>query len=161
MATIPAFSEPRYLRIVRASGWYDLLVTWPFALPWTFAWLYAQLTALAQALALPGTLHPLDTTHMLFANLLGSVVVVWSIARIAAPSRRLGRLDGLARMLFSAWQIYAVAHGANAIVLGFTAFELLFGVLQWWRVQGTGPAQCPPRAAGVSAQGRAEAQAAA
>ena len=49
---IPAFASDRYLRIVRASGWYDLLVTWPFALPWTFAWLYAQLNLLAQALAL-------------------------------------------------------------------------------------------------------------
>ena len=142
---IPAFASGRYLRIVRASGWYDLLVTWPFALPWTFAWLYAQLNLLAQALASPGTLHPLDTTHMLLANLLGSVVVVWSVARIVAPTVLLGRLDGVARFLFAAWQIYAVAHGANAIVLGFTAFELLFGVLQWWRVQGECPATaCPP-----------------
>ena len=30
---IPAFASDRYLRIVRASGWYDLLVTWPFACP--------------------------------------------------------------------------------------------------------------------------------
>ena len=134
---IHAFASDRYLRIVRASGWYDLLVTWPFALPWTFAWLYAQLNLLAQALALPGTLRPLDATHMLLANLLGSVVVVWSLARIVAPTVLLGRLDGVARFLFAAWQIYAVAHGANAIVLGFTAFELLFGVLQWWRVAGS------------------------
>ena len=141
---IPSFASDRYLRIVRASGWYDLLVTWPFALPWTFAWLYAQLNLLARALALPGTLHPLDTTHMLLANLLGSVVVVWSLARIVAPTVLLGRLDGVARFLFAAWQIYAVAHGANAIVLGFTAFELLFGVLQWWRVAGSSTALCPP-----------------
>ena len=151
--TIPAFALPRYLRIVRASGWYDLLVTWPFALPWTFAWLYAQLTLLAQALALPGTLHPLDATHMLLANLLGSVVVVWSLARIVAPTVLLGRLDGVARFLFAAWQIYAVAHGANAIVLVFTAFELLFGVLQWWRVQGAGMALCPPGNAPGNAPG--------
>lgn len=135
--SVLSFSPQRYLRIVRASGWYDLLVTWPFALPWTFAWLYAQLGVLAATLGLPGTLHPLDATHMLLANLLGSVVVVWSIARIAAPTLLLGRLDGVARFLFAAWQIYAVAHGANAIVLGFTLFELLFGVLQWWRVAGT------------------------
>ncbi|MDR6768741.1 hypothetical protein J2W88_004045 [Acidovorax delafieldii] len=141
---IPSFASDRYLRIVRASGWYDLLVTWPFALPWTFAWLYTQLNLLAQALALPGTLHPLGTTHMLLANLLGSVVVVWSLARIVAPTVLLGRLDGVARFLFAAWQIYAVAHGANAIVLGFTAFELLFGVLQWWRVAGSSTALCPP-----------------
>lgn len=140
----PAFSTPHYLRIVRASAWYDLLVTWPFALPWTFAWVYAQLGVLAHALGLPGALHPLDSTHLLLANLLGSVVVVWSIARIAAPSLLLGWLDGVARFLFAAWQVYAVAHGASAVVLGFTLFELLFGVLQWWRVG-------PQRGAPVSA----------
>lgn len=129
-----AFSAPRYLRIVRASGWYDLLVTWPFVLPWTFAWVYAQLGLLAQALGLPGVLHPLDSTHMLLANLMGSVIVVWSIARIVAPTVLLGRLDGVARFLFATWQIYAVAQGSSAVVLGFTAVELLFGVLQWWRV---------------------------
>jgi hypothetical protein len=129
-----SISTARYLRIVRASGWYDLLVTWPFALPWTFAWLYAHLGMLAALLGLPGTLHPLDATHMLLANLLGSVVVVWSLARMVAPSLLLGRLDGVARLLFAAWQIYAVTQGASAIVLGFTLFELLFGLLQWWRV---------------------------
>ena len=81
---------------------------------------------------------------MLLANLLGSVVVVWSVARIVAPTVLLGRLDGVARFLFAASQIYAVAHGANAIVLGFTLFELLFGVLQWWRVAGARAALCPP-----------------
>lgn len=138
---LSAFSTPRYLRIVRASGWYDLIVTWPFALPWTFALLYAQLGVLAAMLGLPGTLHPLDATHLLLANLLGSVVVVWSIARIVAPSLLLGRLDGAARFLFASWQIYAVAQGASAVVLGFTVVELLFGVLQWWRVgpQGRAP----------------------
>lgn len=138
---LSAFSESRYLRIVRASGWYDLLVTWPFALPWTFAWLYGQLGTLAARLGLPGTMHPLDSTHMLLANLLGSVVVVWSVARIVAPSVLLGRLDGVARFLFAAWQVYAVARGASAIVLGFTLFELLFGVLQWWPVAGTARAR--------------------
>lgn len=124
----------RYLTIVRASAWYDLLVTWPFALPWTFAWLYAQLTALAVALQLPGVMHPLDATHMLLANLLGSVVVVWSLARILAPTLRMGRLDGLARMLFAIWQVYAFTQGGSTVVLGFTVFELLFGVAQWWPV---------------------------
>lgn len=128
-------TEARFLKLVRASALYDLLVTWPFALPWTFAWLYAQIAALAAALQLPGQLPALDATHMLFANLLGSVVVVWSLARLLSPSVQLGRLDALARFLFAAWQVYAVLHGASAIVLLFTGFEVLFGVLQLWTVQ--------------------------
>jgi hypothetical protein len=125
----------RYLSIVRASAWYDLLVTWPFATPWTFVWLYASMGALAQTLGLPGTVHPLDATHVMFANLLGSVVVVWSLARVMSPSVRLGRLDGLARFLFAAWQVNAYLSGASAIVLGFTFFELVFGVLQFFPVK--------------------------
>ncbi len=145
---IPALSPQRALRVVRASAWYDLLVTWPFALPWSFVWLHAQLASLAHAMGLPGTLHPLDATHLLLANLLGSVVVVWSVARIVAPSRLLGGLDGLARMLFAVWQIYAVAHGASTIILVFTVMELLFGVLQWWPVAREGTeTPAPPRPA--------------
>lgn len=149
---IPPMSPQRYQRIVRASAAYDLFVTWPFALPWTFAWLYAQIVAVAQALSLPGTLHPLDSTHMLLANLLGSVVVVWSLARVLAPTVLLGRLDAVARFLFAAAQVYAVAQGANAIVLGFTFFELMFGVLQVWRVRGASAQVCPPSAPSQSPQ---------
>ncbi len=125
----------RYLTIVRASAWYDLLVTWPFAMPWTFVWLYGSLTALAQSLGLPGTVHPLDASHVMFANLMGSVVVVWSLARVLTPSVLLGRLDGIARFLFAAWQVNAFLAGASAIVLGFTLIELVFGVLQFLPVE--------------------------
>jgi len=126
-----------YLKIVRASAWYDLLVTWPFATPWSFAWLYANLALLAHTLGLPGAMPALDATHVLLANLLGSVVVVWSLARLLAPSLRLGRLDGVARVLFAIWQVAAFQAGANAVVLGFTLVELVFAVLQWWPVMGS------------------------
>ena len=128
-------SENRYLSIVRASAAYDLLVTWPFATPWTFVWLYSQLASVAQALALLGTVHPLNATLVLFANLLGAVVVVWSLARLLSPSVQLGRWDAVARVLFVAWQIKAYLAGASAIVLGFTLFELVFAVLQWLPVK--------------------------
>lgn len=125
----------QFLSIVRASGWYDLIVTWLFATPWTFVWVYGSLAAVAQSLGLPGTMHTLDASHILFANLLGSVVVVWSLARLLKPSIQLGRLDAAARFLFVAWQINAVLSGVNAIVLAFTLFEVIFGVLQLWPVQ--------------------------
>ncbi len=72
--------------------------------------------------------------HLLLANLLGSVVVVWSLARWTAPSLRLGRLDAAARWLFATWKVHAVLPGASTIVLGFTAFELAFGWVQLRRV---------------------------
>ena len=120
----------RYVRLVRETAWYDLLVTWPFALPWVMAWLYPQLGELSLWLALPGRMPPLDAMHMLLANLMGSVVVVWSLARILAPTVLLGRLDAVARGLFVSWQLYAVASGASALLLVFTVFDALFGLLQ-------------------------------
>ncbi len=129
------FTPPQYLRIVRASAAYDLAVTWVFALPWTFAWVYGLLQNIAGSLALPGNFPPLNPAHVLMANLLGSVVVVWSLARWLQPSVQLGRLDALARALFAIWQIYAVMQGASAIILAFTVFEIVFGVLQMARVR--------------------------
>lgn len=139
---------------MKASAWYDLAVTWPFATPWTFALLYGTLTSLSQALGLPGAMVPLDATSTLFGNLLGSVVVVWSLARILSPSVRLGRLDGVARVLFAAWQIHAVLNGVGTIVLAFTAVEILFGILQFLPVEdanATGSLPDPARAPGLAA----------
>jgi hypothetical protein len=128
-------NQLRYLSIVRASAWYDMIATLPFATPWTFVWLYGSMATLAQSLGLPGSVHPLDATLVMFANLLGSVVVVWSLARLLSPSIQLGRLDGVARFMFAAWQVNAFLTGANAIVLGFTLFELVFGILEFLPVE--------------------------
>jgi magnesium-transporting ATPase (P-type) len=128
-------SPTRYLQLVRASAAYDLAVTWVFALPWSFAFIYGLLQSIAGSLNLPGGFTPLNPGHMLMANLLGSVVIVWSLARWLAPSVLMGRLDALARGLFAAWQIYAVSQGLSAIVLAFTVFEIVFGVLQLARVR--------------------------
>lgn len=128
------FTSAQFQRIVRVSAAYDLSVTWVFALPWTFAWVYGLLQGIATSLSLPGDFPPLNSLHMLMANLLGSVVVVWSLARWLQPTVLLGRLDALARGLFAVWQIYAVTQGASTIVLAFTVFELIFGLLQMARI---------------------------
>lgn len=57
---------------------------------------------------------------MLIANLLGSVVVVWSLVRLHDTRAVYGRYDALARCLFATWQLVAVAHGASWLILGFT-----------------------------------------
>ena len=41
-------SQRTYLRLIRASALYDIVVVAPFATPWTFALLYAQLSHLNQ-----------------------------------------------------------------------------------------------------------------
>ncbi|KPI06061.1 hypothetical protein OK074_4285 [Actinobacteria bacterium OK074] len=127
--------RPAYLRVVRASAWYDLVVTAGFATPWTYALVHDALSSSGTALGL-GALPQLDPIQVLYANLMGSVVVVWAVLRIVRPLPVHGLFDGVARTLFAAWQSYALAHGATRLLWLFFGVEVMFGVVQlvpWWR----------------------------
>ncbi|MDD1137443.1 hypothetical protein M5G22_07730 [Pseudomonas sp. TNT2022 ID233] len=124
------WTSTQYRRLVRGSAWYDLIVTAAFVTPWSFAALHGVLTALSQALDLPGELPAFEPVHMLMANLLGSVVCVWAVLRIRDPQPVYGRYDAVARFLFAAWQAHALAHGASSLLVGFLVFELAWGIAQ-------------------------------
>ncbi len=119
-----------YLKIVRASAWYDLVVTIGFATPWTFTAIHGGLNALIRLLGLPGSLPPFAPEHMLMANLLGSIVTIWAILRLRNTQQRYGRYDATGRFLFATWQGYALALGAHPILIGFIVAELVFGIVQ-------------------------------
>ncbi|MDB5983660.1 MAG: hypothetical protein JWQ69_4675 [Pseudomonas sp.] len=118
------------LYIVRASALYDLIVTAAFMTPWTASLFFKSFAALSNAFALNRPVPTLDVMAMLFANLLGSIVVIWSIWRLTHPSRTVGLYDALARSLFAVWQLFAVAQGASFLILGFTLFEVAFAIAQ-------------------------------
>ncbi|WP_288380494.1 hypothetical protein [uncultured Massilia sp.] len=121
-------------RLVRASALYDLLLTAGFATPWTFALVHGQLSSLNMMLG--GAALPAFTPfHLLFACLMGSLVLVWSALRILDPSTRLGRFDGAARFLFTLWMAWCLhATGAPLLWL-FIVPEFAWGVAQWWPVR--------------------------
>lgn len=125
----------QYRRVIKASAWYDLIVTAAFATPWSFAVLHDFLSALSQTWNLPGALPPFESMHMLMANLLGSIVCVWAVLRIRDPQQIFGRYDGVGRLLFSTWQVYALMHGASFLLLGFLLMELFWALLQLWPVR--------------------------
>ncbi|WP_374358174.1 hypothetical protein [Pseudoduganella danionis] len=130
----------QYRTIVRASAYYDLIVTAVFATPWTFALAHDQLSAFNQWLG--GTALPAFTPfHILFACLMGSVVLVWSLLRLLKPQLYHGRYDGSARLLFSSWMLWTLhATGAPLLWL-FIVPELAWGVAQWLPVEsGIAPA---------------------
>ncbi|HEY1094281.1 MAG TPA: hypothetical protein VGE61_06240 [Glycomyces sp.] len=118
-----------YRRLVRSSAVYDLVVTVGFATPWTFALLHAALDAASGALGLRG-FPDLDLMQVLYANLMGSVVVVWSLLRLVRPQVIQGLFDGIARVLFASAMAYALAHGGPEILWGFLAVEAAWGVAQ-------------------------------
>ncbi|KUN80951.1 hypothetical protein AQJ66_25060 [Streptomyces bungoensis] len=117
-----------------------MVVTVGFATPWTYALVHDALSWCGKALGF-GALPELDTWQVLFANLMGSVVVVWAVLRIVRPLPEHGLLDGIARTLFATWQAYALAHGASRLLWLFFGVEVAFGVLQlvpwrWGRYAG-------------------------
>lgn len=132
-------SVKRNKQIVRASAGYDLVVTAGFMTPWTAAWVFEGFAKMSDTLGLDRPIPTLEVTAMLLANLLGSVVVVWSLWRLRHASRIVGLYDALARGLFAVWQLYAVAHGASFLLLGFTVFEVAFGIAQSWPLQTASP----------------------
>ncbi|MFG3340018.1 hypothetical protein [Glycomyces sp. NPDC048151] len=129
MTAVAATPTVPYLRIVRASALYDLVVTAAFATPWTLALLHTALDALSGALGLRG-FPELDLMQVFYANLMGSVVLVWSALRLLRPQAIHGLMDGIARVLFSVWMAYALAHGGPEILWVFLAFEAAWGVVQ-------------------------------
>jgi len=136
-------SIPAYLRIVRASACYDLLVTGPFATPWSFALVMERLSSFNQSLG-GNALPEFGVLHTLFACLLGSMVAVWSVMRLTGPSVRLGRFDGMTRVLVALWMGWALVHTGEPVLWLFMVPEIVLGVLQWLplvpdtRVQGNG-----------------------
>jgi hypothetical protein len=131
MAFISAAS---FRRIVFASAVYDLLLTAPFATPWSFAFAHAQLSALNVQMggaALPAFLP----FHVLFACLLGSVVLVWSVLRLRAPLQHYGRYDGAARLLFSTWMAWALLQTGAPLLWLFLVPEFAWCLAQWQPVR--------------------------
>ena len=123
-------STSAYLRIVRASAWYDLVVTAGFMTPWTVALVLSGLNALAQALGVAGAFPPFAVEHVLVANLLGSLVTVWAVLRLRERRVVYGRYDAGARLLFAVWQLHALLHGGNPLIWGFFMVEVGFGMVQ-------------------------------
>ena len=124
-------SRATALRIIRASAAYDVVATAAFALPWTAPLALGSLVGVHEALGLSGSLPlPDDPFTILFANLLGSIVLVWSVLRLWRPSLRLGAADTVARVLFSTWMATAVLAGATSAVLVFLVPEVSWGIVQ-------------------------------
>lgn len=118
-------------RVVFVSALYDLLVTWPFATPWSARALTDLLRSAHEGFQLPGASPSLlDPTALLFANLLGSIVVVWSVVRLARPTLALGLADTAGRALFATWMLYALTHGGSPVLVPFLVAEVLFGAAQ-------------------------------
>lgn len=118
-----------YLRVVRASAWYDLVSTIGFATPWTFAAILSGMNMLSDQLGI-AHVPVFEPAHMLMANLLGSLVTVWAVLRLRDTRIAYGRYDAASRFLFATWQLYALGHGGHPIIWVYCVIEIGFGIVQ-------------------------------
>lgn len=120
-----------YRKIVRASAVYDILVTFPFALPGLAVWNLAQIKTLHTSFAFSGSLPDFAPFHLFFVNLMGSLVMVWSILRVYMPEPIFGLYDSFARVLFSSWMLYyLLLHNVTGVLWLFIVPEISWGVIQ-------------------------------
>lgn len=131
---MPSLSASTYRQVVRASALYDIVLTAPFATPWTFALLHAQLSAINVHLG-GAPLPAFAPFHVLIACLFGSIVLVWSALRLSDPQPRLGRFDGAARLLFSTWMAWALITTGEPLLWLFVVPEFAWGIVQWLPVR--------------------------
>ncbi|GAA2028891.1 hypothetical protein GCM10009819_10760 [Agromyces tropicus] len=121
----------RRVPLGRAGAVYDLVVTVGFATPWTAAALLDLQRAAHAALGLPGIPTPaFGPVELMFTAMMGTAVTMWALARIRYPFASLIAIDTGGRVAFSAWMVTALLTGASPVVLGFLAFEVLWGILQ-------------------------------
>ncbi|MGP3978922.1 hypothetical protein ACTWQF_33895 [Streptomyces sp. 8N114] len=78
-----------------------------------------------------GVLPALDPKQTLYADMMGSLVVVRALLRIVKPLPAHGLFDGAARTLFSMRLAYALVHGATEVLWPVLAVEIVFGVVQF------------------------------
>jgi hypothetical protein len=134
--------------IVRVSAAYDLFTVLGFVTPWTMGPTLALVLRAGHIVGLQGDQPTFDPTQMLFANLMGSAVLVWALARLTFPTQAMGRFDALSRALFGIWEVWAVWHGAPAIILAFTVAEIAFGIAELLPVKPQEESATEPRIPG-------------
>lgn len=123
-------------RIIRLSAGYDLLLTAAFPLPFTAPLAFDGLRLLQTTLGTTGQLpDPGDLVALLFANMMGSLVVVWSVFRLLRPTLLAGAGDATARFLFALAMASCLLSGGTTILWGLLILELGWGLLQAWVVQ--------------------------
>lgn len=136
---MPAIASPTLRRIVWWSALYDLLVTLPFALPWTAGLVIDHFAALHGALALGGELPSFEPMHLFFVNLFGTIVVLWAVLRLRDPQPLYALADSAGRMAFSAWMLlYVSAYGATTLLALFLVPEMVWGLAQLYVDAGAG-----------------------
>ncbi|CAM4496508.1 hypothetical protein [Corallococcus exiguus] len=111
-------------RAVRGFAAYDLIVTLPFATPWTAEAMLGVMRWMHESLALGGEAMPVFTpVHVFFVALFGVLAVIWALVRVLQPTALHGAIDTAGRGLVSAWMVLVLTQGASQVLGVFLVME--------------------------------------
>ncbi|MDO6426978.1 hypothetical protein Q4489_08150 [Thalassotalea sp. 1_MG-2023] len=122
-----------YRKIVKASAIYDVIVTFGFAFPILVVLSINMLFSIHTQFSFSGLMPEFLPLHLFFVNLMGSLVLVWSVLRITRPKPIFGLYDSFARFLFSFNMLfYLLAYDVTGVLWLFFVPELAWGVVQFF-----------------------------
>lgn len=125
--------EQTYHRIIKSSAWYDVIVTGPFAFPVLAPLVIESLSKLHTTMSFSGTIPQFAPLHLFFINLMGSIILVWSLLRIRHTESLYGLYDAIGRTLFSLWMAYYLLfEHVTPLILFVLVPEVLWGIAQYW-----------------------------
>ena len=120
-------------QVIRGWAVLDLTVSTLFAVPPLAALLLDFLYSLNGRLGGVSVAPPFEPVHWLFVCLMGGLGVVWAVARLVEPVRKLGLIDAAARLWVAVLIAYFVfARGAPVVLLLFVATEFGGALHQSW-----------------------------
>ena len=119
--------------VARCVAAFDLLVTGCLAAPGFETRFTDALVYFDALFGFATPFAPLTPLGLLLANLAGALGVVWALARIAWPLRRLVALDAVARLGVAALIGYSIeVRGVSPVLWAFVATELAGSAAQAW-----------------------------
>lgn len=130
-----------YRKLVRSSAIYDLIVTVLFALPVVAAYKIGLFHLLHVHFQLAGTFPEFSPLHLMFVNLMGAIITVWSVLRIANPDAKYGFYDAIGRLMFSTiMAYYLLVANVSALIWLFLIPEFAWCIFQffgYWQASQT------------------------
>lgn len=129
---------PEPLRLLRQTGWGDLFLFGPFAIPVVSAWLIDLLLWLNDYLELPGAAETSALLYML-ANIMGILAVSSAIMRLRAPSLDWAYATIAVKYSAAGIILFAISQHAPAILALIAGGDLLIATLLLISVKRHGP----------------------
>jgi hypothetical protein len=126
-------NKSTYKKIIRASAIYDVLMTFGFAFPILVVMNINTISSIHTQFSFSGSIPEFLPLHLFFVNLMGSLVLVWSVLRIAKPEPVFGLFDSIARFLFSFNMFfYLLVYDVTGLLWLFFIPEFIWGLVQFW-----------------------------